>query len=792
MAHTFVGRWFRVLWLPVLAGLLWLGLILGLYSRAARVDEEHRLELERIRLSTVARQLLDARNWNAAHGGVYVPESDLGRPNPWLPLHERTLKTADGRTLVLMNPAYMSRQLAERTSWPGISISIIGRRPLRPENQSDTWEGEALIECTEGRQEIFSPPDENGQGRLRLLTVLVAQQSCLRCHADSRVGEVLGGISVSQDAGPYLHNAAKQEGNMRLLYALLGVTGVLAIGGLTLNLTRRRWQAEETSRMKSAFMARLSHDMRTPLTAILGMSDLLQRGDGAAPEKKRALRYLVQAGGALLEMVSDITDHAALEQGTLALHESAFSLRAALSQCLELYRPAAASKGLRLELDVPSPVPDNLYGDAFRLRQALGNLVGNALKFTEQGGVRLEVEAESARTGRLLLRLRVRDSGPGLQPGELERIFESFQRGSHAGCQPGTGLGLNIARTIARRMGGDVRVSSQPGQGSCFTLEVLVRTDWGSARPCPPADADRNAVPESGAAGRGALEGRRILAAEDNPASRYFLEQTLRREGARAVVTADGEATLAALGEEEWDVVLLDARMPGPDGLDVLERIRQGRTGAPAGQCVVLYTAALDAEAQERCRRLRPDDILFKPVSFALLRQRLAALPTARGNGATLTQEDTSVPEKNISVGREKTIAGDGRANTDDIELPPWDREAALAAMDGDAAIFAHLLAVLRDDLGKMLDQLVEAVAAGDRKNIRRLAHACKNSAGTMRLMRLHGAAALTEKAEDAALDARAGKLERAMREALALLEAVDGGSGTETETRTAETGRKA
>ena len=392
MAHTFAGRWFRVLWLPVLAGLLWLGLILGLYSRAARVDEEHRLELERIRLSTVARQLLDARNWNAAHGGVYVPESDLGRPNPWLSLHERTLKTADGRTLVLMNPAYMSRQLAERTSWPGISISIIGRRPLRPENQSDTWEGEALIECTEGRQEIFSPPDENGQGRLRLLTVLVAQQSCLRCHADSRVGEVLGGISVSQDAGPYLHNAAKQEGNMRLLYALLGVTGVLAIGGLTLNLTRRRWQAEETSRMKSAFMARLSHDMRTPLTAILGMSDLLQRGDGAAPEKKRALRYLVQAGGALLEMVSDITDHAALEQGTLALHESAFSLRAALSQCLELYRPAAASKGLRLELDVPSPVPDNLYGDAFRLRQALGNLVGNALKFTEQGGVRLEVE----------------------------------------------------------------------------------------------------------------------------------------------------------------------------------------------------------------------------------------------------------------------------------------------------------------------------------------------------------------------------------------------------------------
>ncbi|MDD4701720.1 MAG: DUF3365 domain-containing protein, partial [Desulfovibrio sp.] len=252
-----------VIWVPLLACFFWLVLILALYRQAAQVDEAHRLELEHTRLSTVARQLMDARNWNAAHGGVYVLQSAYGQPNPWLPENERTLASEDGRTLVLMNPAYMSRQLAERNSEPGIGISIISNVPLRPENKADDWESGALAQCTEDSREIFSAPGEDGQGKLRLLSVLVAQQSCLRCHVGRQAGEVLGGISVSQDADAYLHNAGKQQRNMRLLYSLLGLTGVLAIGGLTLSLTRRRWLAEETSRMKSAFMARLSHDIRT-------------------------------------------------------------------------------------------------------------------------------------------------------------------------------------------------------------------------------------------------------------------------------------------------------------------------------------------------------------------------------------------------------------------------------------------------------------------------------------------------------------------------------------------------
>ena len=131
----------------------------------------------------MAGQLLDARNWDAAHGGVYVPQGEEGQPNPWLPEKERTVTTVDGRTLVLVNPAYMSRQLAERSSREGLHIGIVGNAPLRPQNRADTWEASALAQCVAEPQEVFTPPQQGDGHNLRLLSVLTARASCLRCHA---------------------------------------------------------------------------------------------------------------------------------------------------------------------------------------------------------------------------------------------------------------------------------------------------------------------------------------------------------------------------------------------------------------------------------------------------------------------------------------------------------------------------------------------------------------------------------------------------------------------------------
>ena len=904
MAHVAAKKNGPAIWLPLLACFLWLVFTLALYRQAARVDEAHRLELEHTRLSTVARQLMDARNWNAVHGGVYVLKSAYGQPNPWLPEAERTVETADGRTLVLMNPAYMSRQLAERNSQPGIGISIISNVPLRPENKADAWESDALGQCTEGAREIFSAPETDGQGKLRLLNVLVAQDSCLRCHQGRKVGEVLGGISVSQNAEAYMHNADMQQRNMRLLYSLLGLTGVLAIGGLTLNLTRRRWLAEETSRMKSAFMARLSHDMCTPLTAILGMSELLQQKGAPEKERKNALRYLTQAGGALLEMVRDVTDHASLEQGALQLRAAPFSLRAALDDCIVLFLPVAEAKGLDIDLDVDPQLPDAVVGDSFRLRQALGNLVSNAVKFTELGRVRVCVGPAGRKPAStpfgsadaLCLRILVQDTGPGLPLEDAERIFESFQRGSDALSAPGTGLGLYIARTIARRMGGDVTVNSAPGRGACFALEVCLQlhgcaegkksdspdrqaaaasAHGACAAPeaapgtvvgvagaaVPPSTADvmyessARAVPCSGAvlstgpeasagsarfaasppalspllssdaecaladaatgagggadafadlgAGGGAdafadlgadasggaepgsengcFVGRRILVAEDNEANRYIMEHMLRAEGACVHMARDGKAALAALAQGPWDLVILDARMPDMSGLDVLQAVRLGHAAVPVLQKTVIYTAALDAEDRRRCKDLRADLVLLKPLTFAVLRKKLSSLLGAEGSAHALRcQPEYSAPaEYPASAGHSALAAPRGRETKAEGDLDPqgeealalWNRQAAMDALDDDLQLMTRLAGVLRGDLRIRDAELEAALAAGDDACLRRLGHAVKNSAGTMRFDVLRARACHVEQAQKTDMEHAVTEMRAALREALDMLD---------------------
>lgn len=220
------GHWRRWL-LPVLASAAWLVLTFCLYRHAVQGEQAHLLELCHTRLAATAHQLMDARDWNAGHGGVYVPLSAYGEPNPWLPEKDRTLQTADGRTLVLMNPAYMSRQMAERLTEPGFRLAIVGQAPLRPGNRADDWERRILATATQGGQVFFSGEDCLPQGRLRLLRTLAAQESCLRCHQGHKEGDMLGGISISMDAAVYVRDLERKQRELGLLYGLLALTGVL-------------------------------------------------------------------------------------------------------------------------------------------------------------------------------------------------------------------------------------------------------------------------------------------------------------------------------------------------------------------------------------------------------------------------------------------------------------------------------------------------------------------------------------------------------------------------------------
>ena len=764
-------------WLALAASFAWLVLTGVLYRQAVQTNAEHSLELEHTRLSTMAQQLMDARNWNAAHGGVYVAQSDYGQPNPWLPTSEQTVTTRDGRTLVLVNPAYMSRQLAERSSHEGVTISVISNAPLRPENMADVWERSALARCAEETPEVFTPP-QHGGGGLRLLSVLIAQQSCLRCHVGRQVGEVLGGISVSQDATTFQKSLDKQLHNMRLLYGLLAVTGVLAIGGITFNLTHRRWLAEEASRMKSAFMGHLSHDMRTPLTAIVGMSELAQKKELPEIERKKALGYLVQAAEALREMVGDIMDHAALEQGTPTLRAAPFDLRQCLADCVSLYRPIAENKEITLNLCMDNNLPACAVGDSFRLRQALGNIISNAVKFTESGSVQVYATISESTAEGLRFAVSVTDSGPGLAEEDQARVFESFQRGRDCAQTPGTGLGLNIARTLARLMGGDVRLTSRPGHGACFTLDVLLT-------PCEqPQNQTGQAECDALQHDHMPLQGKKVLVAEDTTSIAYALRQMLMGMGAEPCVVSSAERALEILrdqGHGPWDMLILDSRLPGMSGLEVLRALRSGETLARPETLTIVYTATASSEFVQTCEDMGADGVFLKPQSFAQLRcklEKMVAAKNAETAGQTNThgqQHPADLNKNAMPCPQKENLSSRADANTAQshaCESAVWNRNAALEALDNDAEVFKSLVAVLAGELHERLAALDAALADADEELLRRTAHACKNSAGIMRLDQLRAAATAAEVAETSHLPDAARALRKAMIEASLVLAA--------------------
>lgn len=764
-------------WLALAASFAWLVLTGVLYRQAVQTNAEHSLELEHTRLSTMAQQLMDARNWNAAHGGVYVAQSDYGQPNPWLPKVEQTVTTRDGRTLVLVNPAYMSRQLAERSSHEGVTISVVSNAPLRPENMADVWERSALARCAEETPEVFTPP-QHGGGGLRLLSVLIAQQSCLRCHVGRQVGEVLGGISVSQDASTFQKSLDKQLRNMRLLYGLLAIMGVLAIGGITLNLTHRRWLAEEASRMKSAFMGHLSHDMRTPLTAIVGMSELAQKKELPEIERKKALGYLSQAAEALREMVGDIMDHAALEQGTPTLRAAPFDLRQCLADCVSLYRPIAESKEITLNLSMDNNLPTCAVGDSFRLRQALGNIISNAVKFTESGSVQVYATISESIAEGLRFAVAVTDSGPGLAEEDQARVFESFQRGRDSAQTPGTGLGLNIARTLARLMGGDVRLTSRPGHGACFTLDVLLT-------PCEqPQNLPGHAELEAPQQCHMPLQGKKVLVAEDTTSIAYALQQMLMGMGAEPCVVSSAERALEILrdqGQGPWDMLILDSRLPGMSGLEVLHALRNGETLARAETLAIVYTATASSEFVQTCEDLGADGVFLKPLSFAQLRCKLEKIVATKNTESarqtkTPRQRQPADWDKNAMTCPQKDNASSqadaNTAQSNTCEPAVWNRNAALEALDNDAEVFKSLVAVLAGELHERLAALDAALADADEELLRRTAHACKNSAGIMRLDQLRAAATTAEVAEASHLPDAARALRKAIIEASQILAA--------------------
>jgi signal transduction histidine kinase/CheY-like chemotaxis protein/HPt (histidine-containing phosphotransfer) domain-containing protein len=489
--------------------------------------------------------------------------------------------------------------------------------------------------------------------------------------------------------------------------------------------------AEASNRAKSEFLANMSHEIRTPLTGILGFTDvLIAGGDDGDPAKRREYLATIQSSGQhLLGLINDILDLSKIESGRLEFESQACSIDALVGDVVRVLQVKADEKSLDLSVRWETQAPRIVYTDSTRFRQALMNVVGNAIKFTARGGVELVgrcVEADD----RTWIEVEVRDTGIGMDAAALGRIFEPFVQADSSVTRRfgGTGLGLAISRRIARGLGGDLTATSEAGRGSRFTLRI----DAGDVTGIPlitPAAVER--LPAATvSAGSHALPPLDVLLVEDGETNRKLIKLVLTRAGARVTTAENGALGVAAARQQRFDVILMDMQMPVLDGYSAARQLRDDGMDVP----IIALTANAMTADREKCLAAGCTDYLSKPINADLL---FAAIRRATVADDEPAQTDAAEPATAAARASRPPCASTRTSSPPSASGSPAPASVAAPAPDiastlpTDDRELAAIVAEYIDALDAKLDEMKAAWDAGDLDELARLAHWLKGSGGT-------------------------------------------------------------